>query len=306
MLISTPSRPVTTTSAYMPAIAPPDWASAISLAEARGADDELGGDRQDQRHRGGQPHAGHQVRQGGGPDDVADPGQPAQAEGAGGVVGDRVDVGHAVEHLDQHLPERRRRRPAAAWTRASVPNSSTASGISATDGIGRRNSIGGVGGLPQEVARADDQAEHHGGRHGDQEAQEPGLHRVAHGHPEGREPEVDSRAAMTSLAGGRYAGSTMPSRGMSSQVSRNRGPPPGPAVVLLVPCGPAGAAAPRSGAAPPRSGLGITGGVRLRSAPWQRAVAGGGLAEGLEGVLVELDAVPRQHDLGAGASSILV
>ena len=33
--------------------------------------------------------------------------QAAEPEAAGGLVGDRVDVRHAVQHLDQHLPERR-------------------------------------------------------------------------------------------------------------------------------------------------------------------------------------------------------
>jgi hypothetical protein len=56
------------------------------------------------------------------------------------VAGHRVDVGDAVQHLHQHLPERRvhheHERPDMP-----LPTSTTTSGISATDGIGRRNSI---------------------------------------------------------------------------------------------------------------------------------------------------------------------
>ena len=70
--------------------------------------------------------------------------------------------------------DQQQRRP-----RSSVPNSSTASGISATDGIGRRNSIVERGGRAQHRHAADHDPEHDAGRHGDGQAERPAAQRVA-------------------------------------------------------------------------------------------------------------------------------
>ena len=115
---------------------------AISLPRPGRADDQFGGD----RRGSARPSAASRtpvidVRQRGRPDHVPDPRPAAEAVGCGRC---RRRPGRRRRRRTAPGPapaRTTRRRPAAASTRCSVPYSSTASGISATDGIGRRNSI---------------------------------------------------------------------------------------------------------------------------------------------------------------------
>jgi SAM-dependent methyltransferase len=81
-------------------------------AQAGEADDVLARHHQDQRDRGRDAQPGRQVRGTAGQHDAAQPGPGPHAEGAGGVLGHRVDVGHAVhrlEHQRERGPEHRQR-----------------------------------------------------------------------------------------------------------------------------------------------------------------------------------------------------
>ena len=104
--MSTPSRPVTTIRAYIVGTAPRGLGDR-DLAPSPGApmtsSAVIGEDQRDGR---GQPDTGHDVRQRGRPQHVPDPRPAAEPVDAGGLVGDRVDVLDAVQHLDEHLPER--------------------------------------------------------------------------------------------------------------------------------------------------------------------------------------------------------
>ena len=149
-------------------------ATAISCAEAGRADDQLGGDREDQRHRGGR--AGRRSSR-----TAARSARRTYRTRAHGAEAGKL---RAVSSATGSTSRRRtapgrgpartpRRRPAAASSRRSVPYSSTASGISATDGIGRRNSIVEAVRRAQHRHRADHDADDDAGRDRDGQADRP-------------------------------------------------------------------------------------------------------------------------------------
>ena len=84
----------------------------VDLApEARRADDQLGGDGEDQRGRGRDPQAGGDVGHRAHQRHAQDAVLAADAERARGLQRDRVEVAGAVDGLDQQRPDRTRTRP---------------------------------------------------------------------------------------------------------------------------------------------------------------------------------------------------
>jgi hypothetical protein len=164
------------------------------LAQPRAADDQLGGDGQHQRDRGGQPEAGDGVGQGGGPDHVADAGPAAEPVAVGGVHGHRVDVLGAGQDLDEDLPERgvHDQQQLGAQVGAEQQHRQRDQGHR---GDGAQELDGRGGGRPQGGDAADQQAEPDPGGHGHGQPDGPALQAVTQRPPEGRLPELVGQGA---------------------------------------------------------------------------------------------------------------
>ena len=166
------------------------------------ADHELGGDGEDQRDGGGDPHAGGDVGHGGGQADPPDPLEPAEPERARRVGDDRVDVLDAVERLHEQRPERREDgeedlalQPGAVDEHGERDQRDRRDRAQELD----RHAQRAVG----EPARADEDPGGHGEQDRQPEAERPALQRVQQRGPEvaGAELAPELRDRLASSAG---------------------------------------------------------------------------------------------------------